>query len=129
MWLTVEIFDHYEPVKDEIWQNPKILNHFENLAQNWDFWPPRMWEWWNLAKSRNFESIWKFGSKLRFLTTPDLQKMEFGKIQKFCSKLSFDHSGPKKDEICQNPEIFIHFKICLKIGISDHSEPLKDEIW
>ena len=39
-----EIFDHSEPAKVEIWQNPEILSHVENFAQNWDFWPLRTCE-------------------------------------------------------------------------------------
>ena len=41
------------------------------------------WEGWNLAKFRNFQSQWKFGSNWEL-----------------------DHLGPGKDEIWLNPEIF-----------------------
>ena len=38
-WFKIEIFDHSGSGKYEIWQNPEMLSHVENLAQNWNFWP------------------------------------------------------------------------------------------
>ena len=34
-------------------------------------------------KKKNVDLCWKFGSKMQFLTTADLQRMKFGKIQTF----------------------------------------------
>ena len=48
----------------------------------WEIWPLRTCGRWNVAKSRNFLSRWKFGSKMRVLTTPNQQRMKFDKIQK-----------------------------------------------
>ena len=62
-------FDHSGSAKYEIWLNPEILSRLENLAQNWHFWPLWIFERWNLAKSRNFDNCWNFGSKLTFFTT------------------------------------------------------------
>ena len=77
IWLEIDIFDHSGPGKAEIWQNPNILSRTENLAQNYLF---------DYLK--------------------DLQRMKFGKIQKFWVVLKiwlktyiFDHSGHAKDEI------------------------------
>ena len=140
--LKMEIFNHSESAKDEIWQNPEYLSRVENLVKKWDFWPLRickyeigqnpeylscvenlaqklsflttsflgrlkfgkiqkfsvgsknliqieifwpLWTWdgWNLTRYRYFESSWKFGSEMRFSTTLDLQRMNFGKIQEF----------------------------------------------
>ena len=105
----------------EIWQNPEIWSRCLNLAQmrfcgrilaksrNFQsclkfgskliFWPLWTWEGWNLAKSKHFESHWKFGSKLLFWLLKDLQRMKFGKIQKF----------------------WVVLKIWLKTYIFDHS--------
>ena len=62
-------------------------------------------------------------------------KMKFGNIQKFPVVLklwlkieSFDHSGPAKDEIWQNPEILSRVQNLAQNEIFDHSEPAKDEI-
>ena len=61
--------------------------------------------------------------------------MNFGNIQKFPVVLklwlkieSFDHSGPAKDEIWQNPEILSRVQNLAQNEIFDHSEPAKDEI-
>ena len=81
IWIKIDISDYSGPWKAEIWQNADILSQVENLAQNWHFWPLGL-QWWNLAKSRNFQSRFKFGSKLTFLTTLDMGRMKFGKIQK-----------------------------------------------
>ena len=96
-----------------------ILIHVQNLAQNWHFWPLGTYERWNLAKWRNFEWPWKFGSKLRVLTTLDLRRIKFGEIRKFKAVLKiwlkkeiFDKAAikawPAKDEIWQNPQILSH---------------------
>ena len=72
---------------------------------------------------------------MQFLTTADMQRMKFGKIQKFSVKIwlkneSVAHSEPAKDKIWQNPEKFwLVLKIWLKNQIFDHSRPAKDEIW
>ena len=142
VWLKIEIFDHSWPVKDEIWQNQKpvlvkiwqnpiILSSVENLPQNWDFYITL-----DQRRSKFGKIHWIFGSKLRFLTTPDLWKMKFGKIQKFwvAFKISlkiliFDHSGFAKDEIWKTQQFWVTIKIWLKIEIFDHSWPVKDEIW
>ena len=65
-----------------------------------------------------------------------MQRMKFGKIQKFSIAIkikpkieSFDHSGHAKDEIWQNPEIFSHAENLAKKESVEHSEPAKDEIW
>ena len=65
IWFKIDIFDHLGPVKDEIWQNNEISVVLKNLAQNWRFWILRTCKGWNLAKFRNFQSRWKFCSKLR----------------------------------------------------------------
>ena len=58
--------------------------------------------------------------------------MKFGNIQKFPVVLklwlkieSFDHSGPAKDEIWQNPEILSRVQNLAQNEIFDHSEPAK----
>ena len=62
----------------------EIFSRVENLAWNREFDPSCMtFEGWNFAKSRNFDSCQKFSSKLMFLTTQDMRRMKFGKIQKF----------------------------------------------
>ena len=88
--LKMDIFNHSESAKDEIWQNPEYLSGVENLVKKWDFWPLRICKYeigqnpeylscvenlaqklsffttsflGNLAKSRNFQSHWKFGLK------------------------------------------------------------------
>ena len=100
-----ETFEHSGPAKDKIWQHLEILNCFKNLARKWDFWS--LWTWpimkfRNLTKSWNFQSQLKFGSKLTFLTTPDLERLKFGKIKKLWAVLKiwlkidiFDHSACK----------------------------------
>ena len=115
IWLKNEIFDHSWSAKDEILQNQEILIHVENLAQNWHFWPLGTYERWNLATSRNFERPWKFGSKLRVLTTLDLRRIKFGEIKKFKAVLKIwlkkgdfwqgSKAWPANDEIWQNPQI------------------------
>ena len=59
----LRFFDHFGPEKDEIWQDTDILSQVENLAKKWDFQPLWTCKGWNLAKSRNFQSHWKFGLK------------------------------------------------------------------
>ena len=112
-----------------------MLSHIENLAQNWDFWPFLTCEGWNLAKSRNVELLWKFGSKLRFLTTLDLQRMKFEKNQeswhvlqiKLGSKFRFliipDLRRMKLGKI---QKCWVVLKIWLKIEILDYT---RFEIW
>ena len=74
---------------------------------------------------------------MRFLTTPDLWRIKFGKIQKFSVALKIwlemesltTRSWPAKDEILQNQEKFwFVLKIWLKNAIFDHCRPAKDEI-
>ena len=60
----------------------KFLVALKIWRKIWEIWPLRTCGWWNVAKSRNFLSRWKFGSKLRVLTTPNQQRMKFDKIQK-----------------------------------------------
>ena len=83
----------------------------------WEFWPLGTCEGWNFAKSRNFQSRWKFGLNMRVLTTANHQRMKFDKIHKnfdlcwkFDSKMRFltMTSRPAKDEVWQNPEILSH---------------------
>ena len=126
------------PAKDEVWQNSEIFSRIENLAhimrvltptnqqrmkfgkiqkflvvlkiwhKIWEFWTFRICKGWNLAKSRNFQLRWKFGSDYE----------------------SLDHSEPAKDEIWQNPEkLWFVLEIWLKNEIFDHFGPAKDEIW
>ena len=112
IWIKIDILDHSRPGKAESWQNADILSQVENLAQNWHFWPLWTHEQWNLAKSRNFEWRWKFGSKLRILTTLDPRRIKFGEIKKFWYfsdifsqvvnltwNREFDHPWPANDEI------------------------------
>ena len=55
IWLEIESLTAPAwPSKDEILQNQEISIRVKNLAQNWDFWPLRTCEGWNLAKFRNF---------------------------------------------------------------------------
>ena len=81
----------------------------------WEFWPLGTCEGWNFAKSRNFQSRWKFGLNMRVLTTANHQRMKFDKIHKnfdlcwkFDPKMRFltMTSRPAKDEVWQNSEIF-----------------------
>ena len=81
IWLKIDIFDHWGSAKDEIWQNPVIFSHVENLDQNWHFWPLRTWEGWSLAEFRNFQSQWKFALNWEFDHSGS--SMKLGKIQKF----------------------------------------------
>ena len=112
IWIKIDILDHSGPGKAESWQNADILSQVENLAQNWHFWPLWTHERWNLAKSKKFEWRWKFGSKLRILTTLDPRRIKFGEIKKFWyfsdifSRVvnliwnrEFDHPWPANDEI------------------------------
>ena len=145
--LKMDIFNHSESAKDEIWQNPEYLSRVENLVKKWDFWPLRICKYEigqnpeylscveNLAQKLSFLTtsflgrlkfgkIQKFsvGSKnliqnWDFLTTLDLRRMKFDKIQIFWVKLKiwlrneiFNHFGPAKDEIWQNPGIFSHIE-------------------
>ena len=83
IWFKNEIFDHSGPANDGIWQYLKFSVPFKIWIKIVYFWPLWTCEGWKLAKCRHFESGWKFGSKLTFLTTKDLQRMKLGKILKF----------------------------------------------
>ena len=60
-----------------LWSIPKLSLNFDilippfhsNLNIMIKFWPLWTCKRWNLAKSRNCEPCWKFGSKMRFMTT------------------------------------------------------------
>ena len=73
-------FDHSGAAKDEIWLNPEILSRLENLAQNWHFWPPRIFQGWNLAKSRNFDNCWNLAQNWHFSPLKRPGRMKFDKI-------------------------------------------------
>ena len=79
----IESFDHSGHAKDEIWQNPEIFSHAENLAKKWECWPLWTSKGWNLTKSRKIWFVLKIWLKNRFLTTPDLRRMKFGKSRYF----------------------------------------------
>ena len=70
-------------------------------------WPLLTCEGWNFAKSRNFDSCQKLNSKLTFLKTQDMRRIKFGKIQKFSNASN----------------------IWPKIETFDHSGPVKEKIW
>ena len=108
IWIKIDILDHSGPGKAASWQNADILSRGENLAQNWHFWPLWTHERWK------FEWRWKFGSKLRILTTLDPRRIKFGEIKKFWyfsdifSRVvnllvtwnrEFNHPWPANDEI------------------------------
>ena len=80
----IESFDHSGHAKDEIWQNPEIFSHAENLAIKIRVLTTLNQRRMKFDKiQKNFDLCWKSGSKNRFLTTPDLRRMKFGKIQIF----------------------------------------------
>ena len=127
-----EIFDHSEPAKDEIGQNPEI---FSCVGSKPTFLTTQNMRRMNLAKCRRFESSWKFGSKLTFLTTKDLRRIKFGKILQFSVVLKiwlrtdiFDLSEHAKDEIWQNSEIFSRGENLDQNWEFDHSGPAKNEV-
>ena len=106
IWLENEIFDHLDLGRIKFGRIHKFqsrlkfgskftffstldlgrLNksHIEYLAQNWHFWPLRTCKkdeiWQN---SEIFSRVEKFGSKLTFLNTQNMQRMKCSKIQKF----------------------------------------------
>ena len=201
IWLKNEIFDHFGPAKDEIWQNSEIFSRVENLAQIMRVLKTPNQQRMKFDKiQKNFDLCWTFGSKMRFLTTPnqqrmkfgkiqknfsraenlaqnlrvlntqDMQRMKFGKIQKFsvalkiwlrlwefwtlrtskgwnltkswktlvCLKIwlkneIFDHFGPAKDEIWQNPEIFSRVENLaqiMRVLTTPNQQRMKfDKIW
>ena len=136
IWLKIETFDHSGPAKDEIWQHLEILSCFENLAQKSDFWPLQTCEGWNMAKSRYFQSRWKFGLQSRFWPLLTCEGWNFAKsrnfdsCQKFCSQLTFLTTLDMQRMKCGKIQKFsIAIKIKPKIESFDHSGHAKDEIW
>ena len=127
-----ESFDHSKPAKDEIWQNPEKCWFVENLAQKWDFWPLWTCEGWNLAKSRNFQSRWKFCLKLRVWPLLICKGWNLAKSRNLdlCRKLSSKLTFLTTQNMWrQNPEIFSCVENLAKKWEFDQSELAKDEIW
>ena len=134
--IDYSCFRQIELTKAKIWKNPAIFSYVENLAQNRHFWSLRTCEGWNLAKFRNFQSRWKFGSKLRVWPLGTCEKWNLAKSRNFelpwilCSKLTFLTCKPAKNEIWQNPENLIHVEnLAQKWHFSPLKRPAKDEIW
>ena len=103
----------------------------------WEFWTQGTCKGENLAKSRNFQSLWNFGSKMRVLSTPKQQRMKFDMIQK-----NFDLSWKygSKMRFLITPDLpmikfgkiltfLVPVKIWIKIDILNHSGPGKAESW
>ena len=114
----------------------KFLVALKIWRKIWEIWPLRTCGWWNVAKSRNFLSHWKFGSKMRVLTTPNQQRMKFDKIQKnfdlcckFDSKMRLTTLDLWRMKFGKIQKFSVALKIWLKNESFDHSEPAKDEIW
>ena len=79
IWLKINIFEHSGSSKDETWQNPEILIHVENLAQNWHFSP---------LKRPAKDKIWQNPERFWFV------------LKIWLKNEIFNHSRPAKDEIC-----------------------------
>ena len=102
---------------DEIWQYQDIWvmpgDHVENLSQIWDFWSP--WSWVTQI-SKYLSHVENLSQNLRFLITPVLWTIKFGKIKifeifeekkRFKFEI-FDHPGPVTIKYCKIKKLGSH---------------------
>ena len=149
VWQNPEIFSRIEnlleiesltapawPSKDEILQNQEILIRVKNLAQNWDFWSGHAKDeiWQN---SEIFSRVENLTQIMRVLTTPNQQRMKFGKIHKFLVVLKIWHKiwefwtlrTCKGWNLAKSRNFQLRWKFGSNYESFDHSKPAKDEIW